>query len=197
MFSDSLKSHRKKANLSQQSLAKLVGVSQSTIAMWESGKNTPEYSSLITLAVIFNTSVDSLVGNQSLPQLKSIPVFKNSPIHFPCEKNNNILYYENTYLDTAEDENYFAVVINDDSMYPRMMIGDLAIASYGSDYTSGDICVLQIKNDITIKKIISNSYGIILSSLNPLYEPKFYSLENINYFPITIIGKVIELRAKL
>ena len=46
MFQVRLKALRERAGLSQAALAKKVGVGQSTVGMWESGRNKPENAKL-------------------------------------------------------------------------------------------------------------------------------------------------------
>lgn len=36
----------------------------------------------------------------------------------------------------------------------------------------------------------------MLISLNPAYEPMFYSKKQVKELPLTILGRVVELRAK-
>ncbi len=62
MFQVRLKELRENAKLSQAALAKKVGVGQSTVGMWESGRNKPENSKLESLATLFNVSTDYLLG---------------------------------------------------------------------------------------------------------------------------------------
>ncbi len=51
---------RQEKNLSQEELARLLGVDRSTVAKWEIGTNLPRAEKLITLAKIFGCSVDKL-----------------------------------------------------------------------------------------------------------------------------------------
>lgn len=53
---------------SQPKLADLMSVSQSTIAMWESGKRNISNEDLIKLSRIFNVSTDYLLGNTTSKQ---------------------------------------------------------------------------------------------------------------------------------
>lgn len=48
--------------ISQQKLANSIGVSRSTIAMWELGNSEPDNENLTKLANFFNVSVDYLLG---------------------------------------------------------------------------------------------------------------------------------------
>lgn len=57
-----LKELRNKGNISQQKLASMLGVSRSTIAMWETKSSQPDNEMLIKLSEIFGVSVDYLLG---------------------------------------------------------------------------------------------------------------------------------------
>ncbi len=63
-FKDKLKELRTWKGLSQMSLAKETGLSQSAIAKWELGKAEPTASALIVLSRYFNESVDYILGLQ-------------------------------------------------------------------------------------------------------------------------------------
>lgn len=53
---------RKEMNLSQQSLAIAIGVSQKAIDFWEKGINEPKACYIVALASFFNVSTDYLLG---------------------------------------------------------------------------------------------------------------------------------------
>lgn len=57
-----LKEKRKKANLTQEEVSKILGVSRSTYAYYETGKNEPDLKTLTKLADLFETSIDYLAG---------------------------------------------------------------------------------------------------------------------------------------
>jgi transcriptional regulator with XRE-family HTH domain len=52
---------RQDRNMSQDNLSGLMGVTRSTIAEWERGKNSPSISSLVHLAEIFEVSIHDLI----------------------------------------------------------------------------------------------------------------------------------------
>lgn len=56
---------RKTQMLTQAQLAKQIIVSQSTIAMWETGKSTPRTNKLPQLDKIFGCSIDDLFGDDN------------------------------------------------------------------------------------------------------------------------------------
>ncbi len=55
---------RKSLNISQQNLAKEIGVTQKAIDFWEKGINEPKASYIISLANFFGVSCDYLLKNE-------------------------------------------------------------------------------------------------------------------------------------
>lgn len=53
---------RKERNLSQEVFASDIGVSKSTVAMWETGKRLPSKNKYEELADYFNVDIDYLYG---------------------------------------------------------------------------------------------------------------------------------------
>ena len=60
---------RKQLNLSQEELAKKIGVSRTIIGNYERNANTPSIEVLIKLSKAFNVSVDYLIGEGELSSL--------------------------------------------------------------------------------------------------------------------------------
>lgn len=58
----SLKDFRKKCQLTQQGLAKSIGVNRSTYTMWERGKTKPPLNKIYALAIALNVSVVEIVN---------------------------------------------------------------------------------------------------------------------------------------
>lgn len=56
-----LKYYRMKKGLSQQEVATLLGVAQSTVAMWENGTNTPRVKRLLQLAELYGCTMEELL----------------------------------------------------------------------------------------------------------------------------------------
>ncbi len=63
-FSQNLVRLRKENNISQQKLAKLIGVTQQCVSEWEKDNIEPTLSNLVKLANVFDISIDFLVGRK-------------------------------------------------------------------------------------------------------------------------------------
>lgn len=60
-----LKEFRKKIGLSQDDIAKKLGVHNTTYGNWELGKTEPDIKNLIKLADYYNVTVDELLGREA------------------------------------------------------------------------------------------------------------------------------------
>lgn len=77
---------RKSNNLSQQELATIIGVSRSTIAMWETAGSQPDNASLLKLADYFNVSVDYLLGREDEDTKKEIAALPDDDLNLEIIK---------------------------------------------------------------------------------------------------------------
>lgn len=202
MFQIKLKQLRENANLSQAKLAQKLHIAQSTVGMWESGKNKPEYNTLLKIAEIFNVSIDYLTGGGDGPPSSTngvwIPVLGKVQAGIPIEAVEEIIDYEEISKSMAEQGDYFALQIKGNSMEPQIYENDVAIVKQQNDCDSSDIAVVLVNGDeATVKRIKKRPEGLMLIPNNPTYEPMFYNNEQITNLPVTIIGKVVEIRRKL
>ncbi|MGT2736779.1 helix-turn-helix domain-containing protein [Streptococcus orisratti] len=60
-LSKNIKKYRLMKKMSQSELSKRIGVSHQAISKWETGENYPDFMSLISLAQLFEVSLDILV----------------------------------------------------------------------------------------------------------------------------------------
>src|SRR5690606_6475513 len=65
---------RKQFNLSQEDLAKKIGVSRTIIGNYERNTNTPSIEVLIKIAKTFNVTVDNLIGEGELSSYEKVDI---------------------------------------------------------------------------------------------------------------------------
>lgn len=192
-----IKELRKSKGISQIELAKICKVHQTAISQWENGHTTPDTDSLSMLSDYFNVSIDYLIGKKNNMTKNLVPVLGYVKAGIPIEAVEEILDYEEITPEMANNGEHFGLKIFGDSMMPRFCPGDVVIVRKQSDITSGDIAVVLVNgSDATVKKIIRKDDSLMLIPLNSSYEPIIYSRKEIETLPVTIIGKVVELRAK-
>lgn len=66
MLGERLKSLRQEYKITQEELAKNVGVTTSMIGMYETNARKPSYEVLLKIADYFNTTADYLLGNSNM-----------------------------------------------------------------------------------------------------------------------------------
>ena len=197
-----LKKFRKERNIKQSELANMIGVSRSTVAMWESGSSQPSNEILIILSKTLNVSLDELLGNdnsmiQSRPKGVKIPVLGVVPAGIPIEAIEDIIDYEEIPEQMAAGGEYFGLKIKGDSMLPAICDGDIVIVRKQPDIESGETAIVMVNGDeATCKKVVKQENGITLVPNNPAYDPRFFTNKEINSTPVRVIGKVVELRRK-
>ena len=196
MFNEQLKLLRNQKRISQAKLADELGVSASTVAMWESGEREPKnYETLEIIADYFNVNMEVLLTGKLAPT--KIPVLGKVVAGIPLEAVEEIIDYEEIPQSMARNGEYFALQIKGNSMEPKFSEGDVVIVRKQEDVDNGDIAIVLVNgNDATVKKIKKFDGGINLITTNSEYEVITYTADEIEKLPVRIIGKVVELRAK-
>lgn len=105
-----LKKYRLKTNhLTQQKLADALGVSRSTVAMWENGKNEPDNVMLAKIAEYFHITTDELLGlshedHVEIAPLSALDQKKQLVVTSLDDLNENQLSRVLAYIDGMTDE---------------------------------------------------------------------------------------------
>lgn len=214
-FSTNLKYLREQQGLSQNKLAKKIGVNQTTIARWEDDNRIPTIDNAIDIAMALNISLTDLLGkdlrfdNAELIDIANetikIPVLGKIPAGMPFEA------IEDTYTINYEEipkewvkggKEYFALKLDGDSMEPEYHNNDIVIFLKTNDCESGQDCCVKINGlDATFKRIKKQENGIMITPLNENnstnFKSKFYTNEEIISMPIEIIGTVKQIRRNI
>lgn len=197
---------RKEKKETLQQLGSAIGVHKSTIMRWEKGETERIGTAVLSaLAVHFDVSALWLSGAdapmRSAKKSHSairIPVLGYVKAGTPIEAVQEILDYEEIPADMAAQGDCFALSVKGDSMEPRICQGDVVIVRKQECVDNGDVAVVLVgENEATVKKFFRNENGVKLIAFNPMFDPMFFTPDEVNTMPVTVIGKVIELRGKL
>lgn len=185
--------------VTQTDICKILKIPAPTFSDWVNAKTYPRIDKIELMANFFGINKSDLVEEK--PTLSSssvkIPVLGYVAAGLPSDAIENVVDWEEIPQAMADKGEYFGLVINGDSMEPRICKGDVVIVKKQSDVETGDIAIVIVNGDEgTCKKVIKNQAGINLVSLNPKYEPIFYTWEEVEILPVVINGKVVELRGK-
>ncbi|MBQ7985941.1 MAG: helix-turn-helix domain-containing protein [Clostridia bacterium] len=207
MFGANLKKLREDSHLSQEQLADAIGVSKSTIGMYEQGKRMPNTNTILKdIASYFGVSIDYLVGfhqegagvtdedfsrfglrpihRRRIPMLGKIAC--GEPIM--CEEE-----YE-TFADSGADiDADFCVIAQGDSMInARIFDGDIVFVRKQEMVENGEIAVVIVNdNEVTLKRFFyyPELNQVVLQSENPSFRPMIYMNEELSH--IRVLGKAV------
>lgn len=188
-------------NKTQADLADFMGVTQATISNWCNGVKMPRMNKIDRICQFFGIKrsdlMDEPVGDESISDIASYPtipllgtVAAGEPIFMSDHEIDRIPLYPNY------GEGIFALRISGDSMSPRIQDGDTVIVRQQSDVDNGEIAIVAVDGEeATCKRVMRSPDGITLIADNPtVYPPHFYGPQD---DPVTILGKVIEVRARI
>lgn len=201
VFAKKFKYYMDLNNKTQADLINDLGISSSTISNWYTGQKLPRMGKIQMLADYFGINKSDLIEEKNENHSRTgirIPVLGYVAAGIPMDAIEYILDYEEIPQEMAKSGEYFALKIKGDSMEPRICDGDIVIVRKQPDVNNGEIAIVLVNGyEATCKKITKNESGINLVPLNTSgYEVMFYSNEQIYNLPVTILGKVVELRSK-
>lgn len=219
-----IKNYRDTHSLSMQDMADICGFSKAYIGQLEKGVNpstgkpiSPTIQAFDKIARAVGLDLDAFLkeldGTQLvtlLPDKKKeptsyrvkgvrIPVLGRVAAGIPIEAIEDVEDWEEIPESMAKTGEYFALRITGNSMEPRMLDGDVVIVKRQSDVDSGDVAVVLVNgNDATVKQITKSETGLTLIGWNlAAYTPRTYNKKECRDLPVSILGKVVEIRGKL
>lgn len=192
---------RMQKGLTLEELGSMVGVGKSTVRKWENGMiANMKRDKILKISEALDTTPAYLMGWKENTQKKGIVinVLGRVAAGIPIEAIEEIIDTEEISEELAHTGTFFGLQIHGDSMQPRICEGDIVIVRQQEDAETGDVVIALVNgDDATCKRLKKYHDGIELIPNNPTYEPLFFSKEEIDSKPVRIIGKVVELRAKL
>jgi transcriptional regulator, XRE family len=201
MFGNVLKTLRESIGMNQEELSEKFGISKSTIGMYETNKREPNFELLKEFARFFNVSTDYLLEQIKKDDLSNfdiiqIPLLGKIAAGYPTQMFADVIDYIDIPADMARgNKELFALKTTGKSMEPNFIEGDILIFEKTDNCENGQFCAVAVNgDDATFKKVTKTDAGIMLQPLNPDFETKFYTNEQIDSLPVTIIGVLKQIR---
>lgn len=189
-LSELIRYYRSKHGWSLEWIGDHVGVSKSTIKRWEDGesKNVPD-TKLQKLSELFEIDVHAYLQGQMKPILGYVKA------GYDLFAQEHLLGYEEVSISEARQGDYYLKVQGNSMSGSRIYDGDLVYVKQCQQVENGDIAVVLLdQSEVTIKKVLLKEDTLILIATNPVYDPKFYSMLDIEEHHVQIIGKVIHVK---
>lgn len=214
VMAQNIKMYMEDKGISRKEFCKRLGFAYSTVTDWLNAEKYPRIDKIEMMATFFGVSKADLVEPHTAthspakppapsqqPRDKGIriPVLGRVVAGIPIEAIEEIIDWEEIPQKLAASGKFFALRVCGHSMEPRILEGDVVIVRQQEDVDSGDIAIVMVNGDeATVKRVKKQEDGITLIATNTsVYEPHFYSNQEIRDLPVRILGKVVELRGKV
>ena len=208
-----LREARETKELDQYTLAEKAGVATRTLQRWEKGEQVPDGLAIMKIAKATNVQPSWLLTGEGemyavpsrpenvyplpgsirrgvnlvdLPLISSVPAGKVATIFHPDYVDNYVT------VDDVKDPGAFALRVKGNSMAPRIEDGDVVIVSPQQEARNGDVCVVRVDGEDTLKKVKFEGNYVHLIPLNPEFEPATVKRKDVNF-----VWKVVKLIKEL
>lgn len=201
IFAKNLKYYMELNNKDRNDICKDLQFPYTTFAEWYNGNIYPRIDKIELIANYFGIKKSDLIERKDRTDKLGNPVI-SIPILGTVKAGYNYLAQEN-WVGTIDiekslvgtDNNYFALKVKGDSMFPVLIEDDIVIIKKQNDFENGDIVVAIINGDeATIKKGKKSEVGILLQPLNNSYEPLIFTYNEMKNIPVIIVGIVKQLK---
>ncbi len=185
-----------------EELGNKVGVGKSTVRKWEKGMiANMKRDKIIKVADALGVTPTYLMGYKDEPRKAkavSIPVLGRVAAGIPIDAVEYVIGSEDIPEDMARSGKFFCLKIKGDSMEPEIHDGDVVVVRQQNDAESDEIVIALVNgNDGVCKRLKKYDNSIALVSNNAAYPPMYFTQSEIDETPVSILGKVVELRRKL
>lgn len=210
---DRIREARDTKELDQATLAAKAGIVTRTLQRWEKGEQIPDGISITKIAKATGAHPHWLLTGEGemysstarpgnvyqlpttfrrnahlvdLPLVSAVPAGKLSTGFHPD--------YVDDYVtvDDVKDPQAFALRVKGNSMAPRIEDGDTVVVSPVQEARNGDICVVRVNGEDTLKKVKFEGNYIHLVPLNSEFEPVTVKKRDVNF-----VYKVVKLIKEL
>jgi SOS-response transcriptional repressor LexA len=201
IFGQVLREIRNSKNLSQEDLADRSELDRTYISMLERGIKTPTIQTIFQICLSIDVNPSLVVQklqqaskNETKPLRKNheLPLFATA---ISCGKPvgndhsiEKILSLENLIIKNPR-ETFFARAIGE-SMFPTIQEDDYLVVDKGLNVKSGNITLVQIDNEFTIKRYFKEQKTIILKCDNPSFKDILIT-EDTDFFLCGVVTSII------
>ena len=199
--------------MDQATLSDKIGVVTRTLQRWEKGEQIPDGVSITKIARATNVLPNWLLTGEGemyqspsrpgnvyplqssfrrkvnlvdLPLISSVPAGKVATMFHPDFVDDYVT------VDDVKDPDAFALKVKGNSMAPRIEDGDVVIVSPRQEAYNGDICVVRVSGEDTLKKVKFEGNYLHLIPFNPEFDPVTVRKKDVNF-----VWKVVKMIKEL
>ena len=173
--------------LSHEEMAKLCGVSRATYFRWLAGSTNLRTRTKQNVAAVLGIhNIDEVLEESENYK----PILGITKAGYDLIAEQDIQGYVKVTQEDAVRGDYFLRVEGDSMEGSHIYDGDLVYVQRCDVVESGNIAVVLIGDEATIKKVIFKNDLMILEPSNPKYESRYFTPKEVEELPVRILGRV-------
>ena len=190
---DIILAYKEKSGKSDAEIAREVGVDRSTVTRWSRG-------SVRTVSKEVMERLSTLLGYNIEPLLKGMDITMHMPVlgyvkgGYNLFAEENYLGEEDATLREKRNADYYLKVEGNSMNGIGIMDGSLVLVQQRDRVENGDIGVVMVGDEVTVKRVIFKKDMLILEAANPDVENRYFTAKEVKDLPVKIIGKVISVK---
>lgn len=194
--------------VSTAEVSKATGIPKSTLSSWKNGVSTPKADKLYLIAQFFDVPMEVFFADDSdrilaeqyqlmKDRYADVKMEGFSPVFDVAAGNGRINGdYADEYVEEENDGEHVWLKVCGDSMYPILHDGDCIKVHIQTETDKADLTVIKVDGETaTVKYVEVTDNGVWLRAENKdVFSDTFYTAREIMTLPVTIVGRVTELR---
>lgn len=169
-----IKQIRKENNLTQKQMAKIAGVTDKAVSMWEMEKREPRMGAIQKIADYLGVAKSKIIDEPpfgvSINEHFEMPAFEHQSIQSVYSN-----LYNTALKETIPPSEYFYIKQSGDSMAPFILNEDILLIQKSNNAKSGLYAAVAVDGgEASIYKIITHVNGLELLSENPYYPKQSF-----------------------
>lgn len=190
---DIILAYKEKSGKSDAEIAREVGVDRSTVTRWSRG-----IVRKVSKEVMERLS--TLLGYNIEPLLKGMDITMHMPVlgyvkgGYNLFAEENYLGEEDATLREKRNADYYLKVEGNSMNGIGIMDGSLVLVQQRDHLENGDIGVVMVGDEVTVKRVIFKKDMLILEAANPDVKNRYFTAKEVKDLPVKIIGKVISVK---
>lgn len=187
-----IKEYKKKTGFNDAEIARRLNVSRSTVIRWSNGDSK-------TLNSTTMERLNNLLGYNIEPLLKgmdmyTLPILGYVKGGYDLFSEENYLGEEDVTLEDKKSGDYYLKVTGNSMIGDGIMDGSLILVQNTSSIQNGQIAVVLIGDEVSVKRVIKKGDMLILEASNKDVENRYFTKEEVASLPVKVIGKVISCK---